>query len=82
MGTVIHHNFGHPAPTLTKKQIARHWGRTTRWVEQQVKKGMPSRMERIDKRLVRVFPLYECEDWRNGQKGEAHAEAQQSVRSS
>ena len=46
--------FPHPArrasdkapamPLLTKEQVARHYSFSTRWVELQLAKGMPSRM--------------------------------------
>jgi hypothetical protein len=31
-------------PWLTKKQIAGHHGRSTRWIELRMKEGLPSRM--------------------------------------
>jgi len=33
-----------PLPLLTKEQVARHYGMSSRWVEYQLVKGMPSRM--------------------------------------
>lgn len=47
---------------LTKQQLARHLGRSTRWVELRVREGMPS--EHPTKRYPqRRFRLSEVETW-------------------
>lgn len=49
-------------PWLSKRQIAAHFGRTTRWVELRVREGMPSRMNGGR----RGFRLSEVENWMAG----------------
>jgi hypothetical protein len=49
-------------PWLSKRQIADHFGRSTRWVELRVRKGLPSKM--IGGR--RSFRLSEVEAWFDG----------------
>ena len=46
-------------PWLSKRQIADHFGYSTRWVELRVKDGMPSQMIGGHRR----FRLSECEQW-------------------
>jgi hypothetical protein len=46
-------------PWLSKRQVADHFGRSTRWVELRVREGLPSRM--IGGR--RGFRLSEVESW-------------------
>lgn len=46
-------------PWLSKRQIADHFGRSTRWVELRVSEGLPSKM--IGGR--RGFRLSEVETW-------------------
>jgi hypothetical protein len=46
-------------PWLSKRQIADHFGRSTRWVELRVREGLPSKM--IGGR--RSFRLSEVEAW-------------------
>jgi hypothetical protein len=36
--------YGLPEPWLTKRQLARHYGYSTRWVELQQRAGLPSHM--------------------------------------
>jgi hypothetical protein len=49
----------HNEPLLTKKQLALHFGFSTRWVELRVREGMPSRL--IGNR--RRFRLSEVHSW-------------------
>lgn len=49
-------------PWLSKRQIAEHLGRSTRWVELRVREGLPSKM--IGGR--RGFRLSEVEAWIDG----------------
>ena len=49
-------------PWLSKRQIADHFGRSTRWVELRVREGLPSKM--IGGR--RGFRLSEVEAWIDG----------------
>lgn len=54
--------FRYPAgrePWVGKRDLARHLGRSTRWVERMVGEGMPSQM--IGGR--RGFRVGECEAW-------------------
>lgn len=82
MGELVRHNFGHPAPMLTKAQLAQHLGRSTRWVEERVKDGMPSKMGTRRNRSVRLFPLYDVESWLGNTKGDSDGKAAQfAVRS-
>lgn len=46
-------------PWVSKRQVAEHFGFSTRWVELRVREGMPSRA--IGGR--RRFLLSECEEW-------------------
>lgn len=46
-------------PWIGKAQFARHLGMSTRWVEQRMREGMPSRM--LAGR--RQFKVSACEDW-------------------
>jgi hypothetical protein len=55
MGEVIQF----PEPWLTKRQLADHYGFSTRWIELRMQEGMPSRM--IGGR--RRFRLSETENW-------------------
>jgi len=60
--TVVPLRRGTSAPLLTKQQLARHLGRSTRWVELRVREGMPS--EAPTTRFPhRRFNLEECEAW-------------------
>lgn len=72
MGEVIHFNFGRTDALLTKKHFAQHpeVRRSTRWVEQRVNEGLPSRMDGNR----RMFPLEDCLAWlkrRHEEKGAA-----------
>lgn len=51
---------GH-APALTKRQLANHLRRSTRWVELQVRAGMPAGWD--EHRLERRFDLRAVTDW-------------------
>jgi hypothetical protein len=46
-------------PWLSKRQIAEHFGYSTRWVEMRVREGLPS--ELIGGH--RKFRASECEEW-------------------
>lgn len=46
-------------PWLSKRQIAAHFGFSTRWVELRVRDGMPSQMIGGHRR----FRVSECETW-------------------
>jgi hypothetical protein len=62
MGVLLQGNFGRSSTVeLTKKQLSQHprIRRSTRWIEQQVAKGMPSRMDGNR----RMFPLYDVLAW-------------------
>lgn len=54
-------------PELTKKQVAAALSRSPRWVELQVRAGMPSRMDGIR----RMFLLSECRDWLSKERDSA-----------
>lgn len=49
-------------PWLSKRQVAAHFGRTTRWIELRMREGLPSRM--IGGR--RGYRLSEVEAWLAG----------------
>jgi hypothetical protein len=61
IGELIHGNFGAHDPLLTKRQLSQHpeIRRSTRWVEQQVAKGMPSQLDGVR----RMFRLSEVRAW-------------------
>lgn len=46
-------------PWLNKRQVAAHYGRSTRWIELRVREGLPSRM--LGGR--RAFRLSEVDEW-------------------
>jgi predicted DNA-binding transcriptional regulator AlpA len=46
-------------PWLSKRQVANHYGRSTRWVELRMREGLPSRL--IGGR--RGFRLSEVDEW-------------------
>jgi len=46
-------------PWLSKRQIAAHFGFSTRWVEVRVREGMPSEMFGGQRR----FLASQCEEW-------------------
>jgi predicted DNA-binding transcriptional regulator AlpA len=46
-------------PWLSKRQIAAHYGRSTRWIELRVREGLPSRMLGGK----RAFRLSEVDTW-------------------
>jgi len=46
-------------PWLSKRQIAAHFGFSTRWVEMRVREGLPSQMIGGHRR----FLASECEEW-------------------
>jgi hypothetical protein len=48
-----------PEPWVSKRQVAAHFGFSTRWVEMRVREGMPSQV--IGGR--RRFLVSECEAW-------------------
>jgi hypothetical protein len=48
-------------PWLKKKQIAEHYGRSTRWVERQMHEGMPHR--KSSPAAWPMFRLSECDAW-------------------
>ncbi len=50
---------GEREPFLSKAQIAAHYGYSTRWVELQMRKGLPSRMRGGQRRYL----LSEVEAW-------------------
>jgi hypothetical protein len=50
---------------LTKQQVARHYGRSTRWIELQMRVGLPSRM--IGGR--RAFRLSAVDAWMEARFG-------------
>ncbi len=49
-------------PLLSKRQIAEHYGYSTRWVELQMRKGLPSRVRGGHRRYL----LSEVEAWFSG----------------
>lgn len=66
MGEVIQVNFGRRDDALlSKKQLAAHPSirRSTRWVEQRVREGMPSQMDGNR----RMFSLPAVQGWLEGQ---------------
>jgi hypothetical protein len=52
-------------PWLTKKQVAIHYGYSTRWVELRVREGLPSHFRGGQRR----FLLSEVEAWFEGRQG-------------
>lgn len=46
-------------PWISKRAVAQHYGRSTRWIELQMREGLPSRM--LGGR--RAFRLSEVEAW-------------------
>lgn len=48
-----------PEPWLSKRQIAAHYGRSTRWIELRVREGLPSLMLGGK----RAFRLSEVDRW-------------------
>jgi hypothetical protein len=61
MGELRRVNFGANDPLLTKRQIAQHPDirRSTRWIEQRVREGMPSQLDGVR----RMFRLSEVRAW-------------------
>lgn len=53
-------NRGHE-PSLTKRQLANHLGRSTRWIEMRVREGMPADWDRFHQE--RRFNLRAVETW-------------------
>ena len=52
-------------PWLSKRQVAAHYGYSTRWVELRVRDGMPSHQRGGQRR----FLLSEVEAWFEGRQG-------------
>lgn len=52
-------------PWVSKRAVARHYGRSTRWIELRMRDGLPSRM--LGGR--RAFRLSEVEAWMAGRFG-------------
>jgi hypothetical protein len=52
-------------PWLAKKQVAAHYGYSTRWVELRIREGMPSHFRGGQRR----FLLSEIEDWFERRQG-------------
>lgn len=50
---------------LSKREVAAHYGRSTRWIELRMREGLPSRM--LGGR--RAFRLSEVEAWMGGRFG-------------
>lgn len=50
-------------PWLSKRQIAMHYGRTTRWVEMRMRDGMPHRKDGRSREARTMFRLSECDAW-------------------
>ena len=51
-----------PSTVLTKEQLAAHFGKHRRWVERQMKAGMPS-IPPTDRYPGRTFRLDDVEEW-------------------
>lgn len=51
-------------PWMSKRQVAAHYGYSTRWVELRVREGMPSHSRGGQRR----FLLSEIEDWFEGRQ--------------
>jgi hypothetical protein len=60
-------------PWLTKRQIAQHYGRSTRWVELRMKEGMPHRKDRDTPNSWVMFRLTEVDAWLAGRAHDAEA---------
>jgi predicted DNA-binding transcriptional regulator AlpA len=56
---------GSTEPWISKRALAQHYGRSTRWIELRMREGLPSRM--LGGR--RAFRLSEVEAWMGGQFG-------------
>lgn len=52
-------------PWISKRALAGHYGRSTRWIELRMREGLPSRM--LGGR--RAFRLSEVEAWMGGRFG-------------
>jgi hypothetical protein len=63
-GNLVVVDFGRSDAEMSKKQLARALGRSTRWVEMRVSEGMPSTMA-LGRRM---FQLSECRSWLNGRE--------------
>lgn len=50
-------------PWLSKKQIAAHFGRTTRWVEMRMAEGMPHRKDGESREARTMFRMSDVEAW-------------------
>jgi predicted DNA-binding transcriptional regulator AlpA len=61
----VRHTPNGPEPLLSKKQLAAHYGFSTRWVELRVNEGMPSAL--IGGR--RRFKLSEIDHWLKRRSG-------------
>jgi phage terminase Nu1 subunit (DNA packaging protein) len=58
------------APIVTKKQLAAHFNRSERWIEQRVQLGMP-KLAHKDRLGRSLYDLRECEVWLAGHKPQA-----------
>ena len=61
MSATVHRLPGTGSQLLTKQQLAAHLGRSPRWIEMRVAKGMPS--ENLDRYGRRMFDLRAVEAW-------------------
>lgn len=50
-------------PWISKKQLAHHWGCSTKTIERRVDEGMPSRDPAESMTNRRMFRISECDHW-------------------
>ena len=50
-------------PWISKRQLAQHWGCSTRTIERLVREGLPSRPPEQSANGRRMFHLSRCERW-------------------
>jgi hypothetical protein len=50
-------------PWVSKRQLANHWGVSTKTVERRVVEGMPSRPPAESPTNRRMFRISECDNW-------------------
>jgi hypothetical protein len=50
-------------PWVSKRQLAMHWGVSTKTVERRVREGMPSRPPEESPTNRRMFRISDCDDW-------------------
>lgn len=61
MAATLHRLPGAGSHLLTKQELATHFGRSPRWIEIRVSRGMPS--ENLDRYGRRMFDLRAVEAW-------------------